>query len=274
VLKQRILTASILLPIVLGLVLFAPAHVFALATALVALLGGQEWTRLGGIESRRWRSLYLLLLAVLLVGLEWLRLQTGLFWLHALAGGWWLLGLLWLLRWRKAAMGRTQGMSLPGLALGLLVLSSFWAAMVELRTLSEHGPELVLALLLLIWIADSVAYFAGRRWGTHKLAPGISPGKTLEGVYGALAGLLLFSVALFFWGLVPSVLLWQLTLLCLVTGIFSIVGDLFESLLKRRRGLKDSGYLLPGHGGVLDRIDSLLAAAPVFVLGLLWLTGV
>lgn len=271
-LRQRILTASILLPIVLGLVLFAPAHIFALVTALVALLGGQEWSRLGGIESRLWRNLYLLLLALLLAGLEWLRPQTGLFWLHALAGGWWLLGFLWLIRWRKAVMGRTQGVSLPGLALGVLVLVSFWAAMVELRTRAEHGPELVLALLLLIWMVDSVAYFVGRRWGRHKLAPGISPGKTLEGVYGAMVGLLLFSVVLFFWGLVPAPL-WQLALLCLVTGIFSIVGDLFESLLKRRRGLKDSGYLLPGHGGVLDRIDSLLAAAPVFVLGLYWLAG-
>lgn len=272
-LKQRLITAAILLPLVLGLVLFASEPLFALVTALVALLGGQEWARLGGIESRRWRSLYLLLLACVLAVLQWLRPQTGLFWVHAAAGGWWLLGFLWLIRWRKAVMGRTQGLSLPGLTLGLLVLSSFWAAMVELRTLSEHGPKLVLALLLLIWVADSLAYFAGRRFGRHKLAPGISPGKTLEGVYGALIGLALCGVGLHFWGLLPALPLWQLVLLSLVTGLFSIVGDLFESLLKRRRGLKDSGYLLPGHGGVLDRIDSLLAAAPIFVLGLLWLSG-
>lgn len=271
-LKQRLITAAILLPLVLGLVLFASDRIFNFILAMLALLGGQEWARLGGIESRTWRTLYLFLLALLLTLLEWLRPETGLLWVHLAAGLWWLIGFVWLIRWRNATMGRTQGVSLPGLALGLLVLGSFWAALVELRTLPERGPEVVLALLLLIWIADSAAYFVGRRFGRHKLAPGISPGKTLEGVYGALAGMLVFGVGLFFWG-VLSLPLWQILVLCLVSGLFSIVGDLFESLLKRRRGLKDSGYLLPGHGGVLDRIDSLLAAAPIFMLGLYWLGG-
>jgi phosphatidate cytidylyltransferase len=269
-LKQRILTAALLVPLVLWLVLFASPMVFGGALALVTLLGALEWARLGGIESRRWRGLYALALVSILVGLWWLRTKTGLYWLHVLAGLWWLAGLVWLIRWRNATMGRTQGVSLPGLALGLFVLASFWSALVDLRGGSNQGPLLVLALLLLIWLADTAAYFAGRRWGRRKLAPGISPGKTLEGVYGALAGLLLYGIGLHLWGLLPLPL-WQFLLLCLVTGVFSIVGDLFESLLKRRRGLKDSGHLLPGHGGVLDRIDSLLSAAPVFTLGLLWL---
>lgn len=268
-LKQRLLTAAVLLPLVLWLVIFASPLAFGIALGLVVFLGGLEWARLGGLESRRWRVPYAAVLVLILVGLEWLRTKTGLYWLHVLAGVWWLVGLVWLIRWRNATMGRTQGASLPGLALGLFVLTSFWAALVDLRS-GTQGPLLVLALLLLIWLADTAAYFAGRRWGRHKLAPGISPGKTLEGVYGALALLLLYGVALYLWGILPLPL-WQLLLLCLISGIFSIVGDLFESLLKRRRGLKDSGHLLPGHGGVLDRIDSLLSAAPVFVLGLLWL---
>jgi phosphatidate cytidylyltransferase len=150
---------------------------------------------------------------------------------------------------------------------GLLVLIPAWAGLVWIHQLSR-GPYLVLFLLVLIWIADSGAYFAGRRWGRRKLAPLVSPGKTREGAYGALAGGLL-------WGGVLAALYGVsvpqqgcLVLLCLLTVVASIVGDLYESLSKRERGVKDSGSLLPGHGGILDRIDSLTAAAPVFALGL------
>jgi phosphatidate cytidylyltransferase len=126
----------------------------------------------------------------------------------------------------------------------------------------------VLFLLVLIWIADSGAYFAGRRWGRRKLAPLVSPGKTREGAYGALAGGLLWGgvLAALYGVSVPQQ--GGLVLLCLLTVVASIVGDLYESLSKRERGVKDSGSLLPGHGGILDRIDSLTAAAPVFALGL------
>ena len=127
-------------------------------------------------------------------------------------------------------------------------------------------------LLMLIWVADIGAYFAGRRWGRRKLAPTISPGKTWEGVWGAAAAAAAFA-------LVGAAVLgvgsrWPgFVAVCMVTVVFSIVGDLFESMLKRQRGVKDSGSLVPGHGGVLDRLDSLLAAAPVFLLGWLVLAG-
>ena len=138
----------------------------------------------------------------------------------------------------------------------------------ELQAWGAADTVLLLFLLILIWSADIGAYFAGHRWGRNKLAPKISPGKTREGAYGALATALLCGLFLIWWletGLLEAFLV---LLLCLVTMIFSIVGDLSESLMKRRRGMKDSGTLLPGHGGMLDRMDSATAASPVFTLGL------
>jgi phosphatidate cytidylyltransferase len=188
-------------------------------------------------------------------------------WMIAVGAGWWVAQLIVLARVRRVEL--RQGLDWTGAIVGLLVLIAPWVALVVLRQTVPAGPQLVLFLLLLIWIADSAAYFVGRRWGRAKLAPILSPGKTRAGVYGALVfacvgGLLL--------GLtlspgVPGTLLAALA--CAMTVVVSIVGDLYESLLKRRRGVKDSGQLLPGHGGVLDRIDSLTAAAPVFTLGIL-----
>jgi len=152
----------------------------------------------------------------------------------------------------------------------LLVLLPSWTALVWIHSLSG-GPYLVLFLMVLIWIADSGAYFAGRRFGRNKLAPVVSPGKTLEGVYGALAGGLIWSLVLVVYYGDSALHHIGLLLLCLLTVPASIVGDLYESLLKRERGVKDSGSLLPGHGGVLDRVDSLTAAAPVFAFGLILL---
>ena len=137
---------------------------------------------------------------------------------------------------------------------------------------SEFGAGYVLFLLFLIWIADSGAYFTGRRWGQRKLALSISPGKTWEGVWGASLAALVFAML---GAVVLEVRMpWPgFVILSMVTVGFSIAGDLFESMLKRQRGLKDSGSLLPGHGGVLDRVDSLTAAVPVFLLGLYGMRG-
>ncbi|MGB4876542.1 MAG: phosphatidate cytidylyltransferase, partial [Candidatus Competibacter sp.] len=140
-----------------------------------------------------------------------------------------------------------------------------WAALMALR--ADYGPRSVVFLLLLVWAADIGAYFAGRRWGRRKLAPAISPGKTWEGALGGgLATLVLALVGAAFLKVGASG--FGFVAVCLITMGFSIAGDLFESMMKRQSGLKDSGSLLPGHGGVLDRVDSLSAAAPVFLLGL------
>jgi phosphatidate cytidylyltransferase len=152
---------------------------------------------------------------------------------------------------------------------GLLILVPAWTAVVYLQGLSDQGPAYVLFLLLLIWCADTAAYFGGRAWGKRKLLVNVSPGKTWEG-----AGSALVAVGVLSWvgAHILGVAAEQLSVfigLSLVTVLFSILGDLIESMYKRQAGLKDSGTLLPGHGGVLDRIDSLTAAAPIFVLGLL-----
>jgi phosphatidate cytidylyltransferase len=149
---------------------------------------------------------------------------------------------------------------------GLLTLIPAWVALMNLHSTPDYGPRYALFLLLLIWIADSGAYFVGRRWGRTKLAPRISPGKTWEGVVGALtvtlavAGAGAVSLGVRRWG--------AFILICVITVSFSVVGDLPESMLKRQYHTKDSGHLLPGHGGILDRVDSLTAAAPIFLLGL------
>jgi phosphatidate cytidylyltransferase len=156
-----------------------------------------------------------------------------------------------------------------------VVLVPAWWALVALHGVSPSGRYYLLFLLVLVWVADSAAYFSGRLWGTNKLAPRISPGKTWEGVWGALiAGLVLGVLGVILFGVQGS--RWvAFVALCAATVAFSILGDLAESAFKRQSGLKDSGQLLPGHGGILDRVDSLTAAAPVFMLGLwsLELTG-
>lgn len=266
-LAQRILTAALLIPLVAGGVLYLPTFWMALAFGLVVLLGASEWARLAGIRSPAWRALYLFLMAAVLWLVSLLLPHPDwTFWLFAVTAAGWLLGMAGLARVRDI------GQMPPGprplrAAAGLVVLATAWAALVALHGEAADGPGLVLFLLVLIWVADSGAYFAGRRWGRVKLAPAISPGKTREGVYGALAGSVACALALVWLrpdlggpvALVP---------LCLLTCLVSVEGDLFESLLKRQAGVKDSGALLPGHGGVLDRIDSLIAAAPVFVSGL------
>ncbi len=265
-LKQRLLTALILVPAVVALVLWMPTQTLALLFGVVVLIGGLEWARLSGFASPVGRSLFLVALTLLMVLAEWLRREGLTAPLYLAAALWWLVVLGFLWQRRQVETQPVAGRSLLTALSGFLVLLPAWVALLELHQ-RQAGPGLVLFLLVMIWLADSGAY-AGRRWGKSKLAPGISPGKTWEGVYGALVGLLLAGVILFLWAPLGPVGLVPLLLLCLLVGLFSIVGDLFESLLKRRRGVKDSGSLLPGHGGVLDRIDSLTAALPLFLFGL------
>jgi phosphatidate cytidylyltransferase len=149
---------------------------------------------------------------------------------------------------------------------GCVALIATWVAVVQLQA---RSPALLLALMAIVWVADTAAYFAGRRFGRRKLAPSISPGKTWEGVYGALVAVAVYALALLPFAeragysdpLLPAGAIAWVALVLALAGV-SIVGDLFESQLKRHRGVKDSGKLLPGHGGVLDRIDALMAALP------------
>lgn len=269
--KQRFLTALILIPLVVAGVLLLPSLWVGLVVALVILLGSGEWCRLSGIEICLAHSPYILLVALVIYGSALLLQDPA--WSAALLNAatlWWFGVAAVLLRWRRSGLKvALSGVSYWQLLFGLCTLVPAWAALVFLHSRPENGPRLLLFLLVMIWVADSGAYFAGRRWGRLKLAPGISPGKTFEGVLGALVGVLICGFA---WSLAMGYDLATglgFSLLCLVTCVASIFGDLFESLMKRLRNLKDSGEILPGHGGVLDRIDSLTAAGPVFAAGLL-----
>lgn len=269
-LAQRILTALILIPLVVGGVLYLSTPWLAVILALVVLLGSLEWARLAGISSKGGQWLYAALMA-LAMGLSSLLLWQPqlIFWLYAIVTAGWLLEMVALLMTKQVEQ-EAQGSKPLKMAVGFLVLVPSWLALVSIHQNGDYGPALVLFVMVLIWVADSGAYFAGRRWGQVKLAPAISPGKTREGVYGALAGALLCGLALSWMRPEIGNPLAVITL-CLLTCIVSVEGDLFESLIKRQAGVKDSGALLPGHGGVLDRIDSLTSAAPVFLFGLLLL---
>jgi phosphatidate cytidylyltransferase len=265
-LKHRVVTALILVPLVLAAVLLMPTPWLAIVLALIVLAAGNEWTRLAGIHSVPGRVSFLALLLLAMGGvfllMEMPGFRTSFF---GAASLWWIFLTLTLMRFSKATppeIGhKTKAM------LGFVVLVPAWSALVALHGSGENGPLLMLFALVLTWVADTGAYFAGHRWGRVKLAPAISPGKTREGVYGALAGSAL-------WGLLLAMVLPQaghflvLVPFAMVLCVVSVSGDLFESVMKRQAGVKDSGSLLPGHGGVLDRIDSLTAVAPVFVFGL------
>jgi phosphatidate cytidylyltransferase len=265
-LLRRIVTASILIPLVVAGVLWLPTIYIALIFGAIVLLGGLEWTQLCAIRSPSGKALYLLLLLAALCG-AWLLigqqdLAIGFLQIVALL---WLAAAVALFRLKKVERD-LQGFHLMSAVIGFFVLIPVWAALIMVHAMDGSGPVWVLFLLILIWVADSGAYFTGVRWGRNKLAPVISPGKSWEGLYGALAGALLCAIGVFWFKEMDNLLL--VILLCMVTVLASVVGDLFESLFKRRAGIKDSGNLLPGHGGVLDRIDSLTSAAPVYLLAL------
>jgi phosphatidate cytidylyltransferase len=268
-LQQRLVTAGVLAPLSIVAILLLPTPYFAMLIAGVICVGAFEWAGLVGVGRRRWRWFYVGLIGACML-LLWYVLPSV--WdtpLLAVAACWWVVTAFTLSRIRNVQP--SDGLTLTLVPIGLIVLLPPWIAIVRLHAAADNGPWLVLALMMLIWIADSAAYFSGRRWGSRRLAPALSPGKTLAGVYGALIGASVWGlvlVALFHLSVGRGLLL---VLLCALTVALSIVGDLYESLLKRRRGLKDTGSILPGHGGVLDRIDSMTAAAPFFTLGLLWL---
>ncbi|MGH8279108.1 MAG: phosphatidate cytidylyltransferase [Gammaproteobacteria bacterium] len=263
-LKLRLLTALILLPLIVALVLRAPTWGLALATGAVVVAGAWEWAHLSALGRFPAGPAFVLLVAILLVILWFTRADPRVVWtVMLLALAWWLFAIVWVSAWRHEFPRALK------LICGLLILLPAWLATIDLHA-SVQGPRKLLFLLVLIWAADSAAYFAGRAFGQHKLAPAVSPGKTWEGVVGGTVGLLVVAWLGAQWFL-PLQGYW-LFLICLVTGWWSIVGDLAESLFKRQAGVKDSGGLFPGHGGVLDRIDSLTVAVPIFWLGLA-LTG-
>jgi phosphatidate cytidylyltransferase len=257
-LKQRIITAVIALLALLLVLFVLPAFAAELAIAAVVVAGAWEWSAFLESDSKFVRVIYLSLVAACMAAI-------GLFWPDGVdivlraAMLWWLLALLWIFRYPTRIPLSARWLC------GLFILVPLYAALVLLY---RHSPTLLLSALVVVWSADIGAYFAGKRFGRVKLAPKISPGKTWEGVIGGLLLVALLILGRSFWA-DPNLMV--LVPFCVCVAGISIVGDLTVSMFKRSAGLKDSGKLFPGHGGVLDRIDSVSAAAPVFALGLPWL---
>ena len=281
-LKQRIITAVILIPIFLGLLFYLPPLAFCFFTAFIVMAAAYEWTSLMQVERRAMRLLYPVLMALimgatlytLLLANKFDKLFAVTLLIFAITFLWWLLALLLVLIYPRGA-ACWNGKVTKGL-MGVFVLVPCWFAIIFLRNENagneNAGIYVLLFVFILIWGADSAAYFVGKKWGKTKLAPLVSPGKSVQGVAGALLFAVVASgiAALAFQS--PLIIFVSIVLLSCVTVLFSILGDLFESMLKRQAGLKDSGNILPGHGGILDRVDSLTAAAPVYALGALLLS--
>ena len=264
-LRTRLITAAVLVPAVIAAVLMLPTREFVLFLGAVVLVGGWEWSALLGAKRPLVRGLYPLLLAFMMLALALFGVTLEVV-VAVLAASivWWLL-LSWLLVMRRVGPGSSpiQGVGVKGWA-GLLTLLPAWFALAVLHATS---PWWVLYVVGITVLADSGAYFAGKRWGRTKLAPEVSPGKSIEGVYGGMAAVALYAFGVAVWLGHHPLIIFGFVVLSMVVALVSVVGDLFESLLKREAGLKDSGRILPGHGGVLDRIDSLTAAAPLFWAG-------
>jgi len=277
VLKQRVITAVILAPIVVGGLFLLPPMGFAVFTGALLAIAGWEWANLSGFEGGLQRWAFALVLVVLMAVFQALPVVP-------LLG---VLAMFWLLvAAMVAAYPAGTGLWHPRpvrLVLGILALVGAWLALNHLRagdlSLGHTGNNLLLILytFLVVWGADIGAYFAGRAFGRRKLAPAVSPGKTWAGVWGGLAVVAALALAVARWLDLASIAVIQFVLASVLTALASVLGDLFESMLKRHRGIKDSSQLLPGHGGILDRIDSLVVAIPVLascftLLG--WLTPV
>ena len=270
-LKQRVITALILLPLVLAAVFYLPWAAFSLLVAGVVVLAAIEWSRMMVRAGRRWQVAFLALTLTCIAGL-FAVLQTGQAYgliLSALAAGvlWWMLASIWVMGYPRG-LPAGQVLVKRKLLVGLVLLVPAWLAISLLHDRGEAGPALVLVLFVIVWAADVGAYFAGHGFGRVKLAPHISPGKTREGAAGGIVAALLVGTGGAWWLGVEGLMLALFAALVLVVTLVSIVGDLTVSMFKRHSQVKDTGGLLPGHGGVLDRVDSLSAAAPVFVAGI------
>jgi phosphatidate cytidylyltransferase len=262
-LRSRIITAIALGALLVALLLFASPVVAGVVLGLIMLVGAWEWSGFLRLDSALLRSGYvLLLLGIALLGQQQLAATGAFMQLMQLTLLWWLVALCWIVI--APAHASTLGAALAG----VLALVPAWLALVRIDNTWPRGGEWTLFILTLAFAADTGAFFAGRYFGSVRLAPRVSPGKTWEGVAGGMLAAGAVACAGAAWFAQPAGVFVPL---CLGAASLSVVGDLTESLLKRGAGLKDSGRLFPGHGGVLDRIDSVTAAAPAMAAGLVWL---
>lgn len=270
-LKQRIITALVIVAVVIPAVALLPIHWLALFFAATAMIGAWEWSDLASYRNPWLRGAYVALhgLLMLLVyhycKLGETPIPENVQSLLGVACLWWAIALLWV----KGYPGSAQLWSTaPMLGLmGILVVLPAWLAVVYLRSYPQGGL-LLLYMVVVVAGADIGAYFTGKRFGRRKLALQVSPGKSWEGVWGGVVVCALLAVSAYV--VVPEKIGLPAVLgIVLSSSLASVLGDLLESMVKRNRGVKDSGVILPGHGGLLDRIDGHTAAAPVFALGLI-----
>ena len=260
-LVQRIITAFILVIVFLLANFLLPAPFFLLLVTLMALAGAWEWASLGGLTKPLHKWIYVGALLLLITLMFFVKDSWGV--------GMILFGALWWgFRLVLLVTGKISNDREKILLSGLWVLMIAWLSLTLIHQLS---PALLLAGLVLVWGADTFAYFAGKRFGKTKLAPAISPGKSIEGVVGGSIGVFFLALFLaYMLDIETGKWIWWL-LGAVAFSLLSVVGDLYESWLKRNAGVKDSGTLLPGHGGVLDRIDGVVAVLPFYFLLVNWL---
>ncbi len=263
-LKHRTWTALVLLLLIIGMIFILKPPFFAIAMVLFLIASAWEWAKLIGLHSWYSQLAYLILILLSLylthfISLWWLLLSSFFLWL-------WATGAVCLYARGYSVLGfQHPWVKAVG---GLLMLISCIKGII---TLQSFSPILLLIALTLIWVVDSGAYFSGRHWGNHFLAARISPKKTWEGFWGGILTAIFIAIVISLFLPISSQQRIGFILVAIATALFSVIGDLFVSLLKRQAGLKDSGWLLPGHGGLLDRLDSTISAIPIFTLGFLLL---
>ncbi len=281
-LKQRILTALLLLPVALLVIFWLPINAFGWVAAVLVALGAWEWAGLAQLEGRIYQVL-LAVLAFALLALVQLVVPVSNLWeqgqpagfyslMVLLAGFWWAVAAVLVTQYPEPKRFWQHNRRWR-ILFGALTLLPTWTGLMVLRSWHHDtdpmlGAWAILFVLLLVWAADTGAYFAGRSFGKRKLSPKVSPNKSIEGAIGGLVlAMVICGLCIYFRpaGISPT----SMVVASLLTVMASILGDLAESMFKREAGIKDSGTILPGHGGILDRIDSITAAVPVFVLVML-----
>ncbi|MCP3849240.1 MAG: phosphatidate cytidylyltransferase [Gammaproteobacteria bacterium] len=274
-LKLRVITALILFPLAVSGILFLSNNTFAAFVGLIMLFGAYEWAGFAKFPSFASKIAYVFIVATILFSIWLINFILSSSAMNIAAGIFWLFALLLIFGYpgsTKFWSGKTVVIAV----MGLFLLTFTWYAVISVHAISNlkfadifiSGPYLLLSSLMLIFAADTGAYFSGKRFGKNKLAPKVSPGKSIEGALGGLALALLMAIVFTLWngGVLQDYL--YVFGITFVTVSFSIIGDLMESMFKRQANIKDSGNLLPGHGGILDRIDSITAAVPVFFITL------
>lgn len=270
-LYQRILTAIPLAALVFWVIFFQPTSVFFYFALFIVLIAAYEWAKLSAVKNIYLRCAYALVITVSTWGVQQYAADY-ISWVIFIAVMWWF-SISFYLKFAQPKAANSD-LKLDKLFIAFIVLPAAALAMREIHSfqlgLDVRGSAWLFYALSLVWVADIGAYFSGKKFGKNKLAPHISPGKTKEGLLGAVITTSLYTLLVSFYFDLDRDMAIMLVMLSVIVTFISVTGDLYISFLKREAGLKDSGNILPGHGGMLDRVDSVLAAMPVFLLGFNW----